>query len=100
MILEKANGGTVGVYRLTMKAHSDNFRASSIRGVIRRMKEAGAEVVIYEPTLTADEFEGTKLVHDLEAFKSMASVIVANRMEPALEDVQDKIYTRDLYFRD
>ena len=100
MILEKANGGTVGVYRLTMKAHSDNFRASSIRGVIRRMKEAGAEVVIYEPTLTADEFEGTKVEHDLETFKSMSAVIVANRMEPALEDVQDKIYTRDLYFRD
>ena len=100
MILEKANGGTVGVYRLTMKAHSDNFRASSIRGVIRRMKEAGAEVVIYEPTLTADEFEGTKVVHDLEAFKSMSAVIVANRMESVLEDVQDKIYTRDLYFRD
>ena len=100
MILEKANGGTVGVYRLTMKAHSDNFRASSIRGVIRRMKEAGAEVVIYEPTLTADEFEGTKVVHDLEAFKSMSAVIVANRMESTLEDVQEKIYTRDLYFRD
>ena len=100
MILEKANGGTVGVYRLTMKAHSDNFRASSIRGVIRRMKEAGAEVVIFEPTLTADEFEGTKVVHDLEAFKAMSAVIVANRMEPTLEDVQDKIYTRDLYFRD
>ena len=100
MILDKANGGTVGVYRLTMKAHSDNFRASSIRGVIRRMKEAGAEVVIYEPTLTADEFEGTKVEHDLETFKSMSAVIVANRMEPALEDVQDKIYTRDLYFRD
>lgn len=100
MILAKANGGTVGVYRLTMKAHSDNFRASSIRGVIRRMKEAGAEVVIYEPTLTADEFEGTPVVHDLEAFKSMSAVIVANRMESALEDVQDKIYTRDLYFRD
>lgn len=100
MILEKANGGTVGVYRLTMKAHSDNFRASSIRGVIRRMKEAGAEVVIFEPTLTADEFEGTPVVHDLEAFKSMSAVIVANRMEPALEDVQEKIYTRDLYFRD
>lgn len=100
MILEKSNGGTVGVYRLTMKAHSDNFRASSIRGVIRRMKEAGAEVVIYEPTLTADEFEGTKVVHDLEAFKAMSAVIVANRMEPVLEDVQEKIYTRDLYFRD
>jgi UDPglucose 6-dehydrogenase len=100
MILAKANGGTVGVYRLTMKAHSDNFRASSIRGVIRRMKEAGAEVVIYEPTLTADEFEGTPVVHDLEAFKSMSAVIVANRMEPVLEDVHEKIYTRDLYFRD
>ena len=100
MILEKAAGGTVGVYRLTMKAHSDNFRASSIRGVIRRMKEAGAEVVIYEPTLTADEFEGTKVVHDLDAFKSVSAVIVANRMEPALADVQEKIYTRDLYFRD
>ena len=83
-----------------MKAHSDNFRASSICGVIRRMKEAGAEVVIYEPTLTADEFEGTKVVQDLEVFKSMSAVIVANRMEPALEDVQEKIYSRDLYFRD
>ena len=100
MILKKANGGTVGVYRLTMKANSDNFRASSIRGVIRRMKEAGAEVVIYEPTLTADEFEDTKVVHDLAAFKSVSAVIVANRMEPALEDVQEKVYTRDLYFRD
>ena len=100
MILEKANGGTVGVYRLTMKAHSDNFRASSIRGVIRRLKEAGAEVVIYEPTLTADEFEGTPVIHDLETFKAMSAVIVANRMEPALEDVKDKIYTRDLYYRD
>ena len=100
MILEKANGGMVGVYRLTMKAHSDNFRASSIRGVIRRLKEAGAEVVIYEPTLAPDEFEGTKVVHDLEVFKAMSAVIVANRMEPALEDVHDKIYTRDLYFRD
>ena len=100
MILRKADGGTVGVYRLTMKAHSDNLRASSIRGVIRRLKDAGAKVVIYEPTLAADEFEGTAVVHDLDAFKAMSAVIVANRMEPALADVQEKIYTRDLYFRD
>lgn len=96
MIFEKANGGTVGVYRLTMKAHSDYFRASSIR----HMKETGTEVVIYEPIRAEDKFEGTPVLHDLEAFKSMSAAIIANLMEPMLENVQDKIYTRDLHFRD
>lgn len=100
MILKKANGGTVGVYRLTMKANSDNFRESSIRGVIARLKDAGAEVVVYEPTLKTDSFEGIPLVADLNEFKEKSAVVVANRMEDCLRDVADKVYTRDLYCRD
>lgn len=100
MILEKADGGVIGIYRLTMKAGSDNFRESSIRGVIARLKAAGAQVVIFEPTLNADSFEGTTVIADLEKFKEMSSVIVANRMESSLSDTADKVYTRDLYCRD
>ena len=100
MILEKADGGVIGIYRLTMKAGSDNFRESSIRGVIARLKAAGAQVVIFEPTLKADSFEGTAVIADLEKFKEMSSVIVANRMESSLRDTADKVYTRDLYRRD
>ena len=100
MILEKADGGVIGIYRLTMKAGSDNFRESSIRGVIARLKAAGARVVIFEPTINADSFEGTHVIADLDRFKEMSSVIVANRMESSLRDIADKVYTRDLYRRD
>lgn len=100
MILEKADGGVIGIYRLTMKAGSDNFRESSIRGVIARLKAAGAQVVIFEPTINADSFEGTHVIADLDRFKEMSSVIVANRMESSLRDTADKVYTRDLYRRD
>lgn len=100
MILEKADGGVIGIYRLTMKAGSDNFRESSIRGVIARLKAAGARVVIFEPTINADSFEGTHVIADIDRFKEMSSVIVANRMESSLRDTADKVYTRDLYRRD
>ena len=100
MIMKKANGGTIGVYRLTMKANSDNFRESSIRGVIARLKTAGADVIIYEPTLSVSEFEGTPVIADLNEFKEKSAVIVANRMEDSLRDTADKVYTRDIYGRD
>ncbi len=100
MIERKADGGTVGIYRLTMKANSDNFRESSIRGVISRLKSRGVGLIIYEPTLDASEFEGVEIVSELEDFKRRADVIVANRADDKLSDVKDKLYTRDLYCRD
>lgn len=99
-MIMRRNPEVVGVYRLTMKADSDNFRSSAIQEIIERLKLEGVDVIIYEPTLKAEEFSKCKVVNDFKTFAKKSDVILANRFEPILEDVKDKVYTRDLYSRD
>ena len=99
MILLK-NPNIVGIYRLTMKKDSDNYRNSAIQGVMKRIKSKGIEVVVYEPTISEQEFFKSKIIKDIEEFKKISDIIVANRLDDSINDVKHKVYTRDLFSRD
>ena len=94
------NPKIVGIYRLTMKTDSDNFRQSAVQGVMKRIKAKGIEVVVFEPALNSEDFYNSRVIKDLDEFKRITDVIVANRLSEEIRDVADKVYTRDLFSRD